>query len=561
MNATRPHFIKAFNPNTSIDKLKIPSKFVKHLEGKTAGTVYLVGPSGNTWHADLAQETDGLFILNGWGTFVRDHFLESGDSLVIRYDGDMHFTIQIFDESSCEKETAFSAECHQDLSIFDQHFGKKREREYASLFTNTVDSVPKKPRSSQAHEATNIAEMQLGLQESVNGQCEAADFLNNSDFRSSGLKNPLSIVMPISEVCPDDDELGQLSASEADEIAQSFTSSFPHFTQVMKRFNVSGSYTMNVPYQFATAYLPNCKVKIVLYNSKGESWPVNSIPTTRVQTSHTFCGGWLAFVRGNNINVRDVCIFELVGKCQMRVNILRVRQEPLDYEHGDLKGSSNGTSHNVSGRSAMKVKKKSLNKTQIPGLVDGQKLAFSIEKVKLGIAAKGSVGSQLRSANGTSGKARVFQEHRASSIMGCTSMKSAPEEKIAAESFISNFPYFVRVMKKFNISGSFTLKIPFRFSMQHLPNCRTVITLHNLQGECWTVNSVPTLKVQTLHTICGGWMSFVRDNGIQLGDICIFELVGKCEMRVHITSVGKNGIDLDYQTRIGPSNALANLSC
>lgn len=78
--------------------------------------------------------------------------------------------------------------------------------------------------------------------------------------------------------------------------------------------------------------------------------------------------------------------------------------------------------------------------------------------------------------------------------------------------------------------------------MEHLPNCRTAITLRNLQGECWTVNSVPTVKVQTLHTFCGGWMAFVRDNGIQIRDICIFELVGRCEMRVHITSVGKTSI-------------------
>ncbi|KAI3773828.1 hypothetical protein L1987_48364 [Smallanthus sonchifolius] len=522
MNARRSHFIiKAFNPNTSIDKLKIPSKFVKHLEGKTNGTVYLMGPSGNTWHADLVQETDGLFILNGWGTFVRDHFLENGDSLVFRYDDNLHFSLQIFDQSTCEKETAFSAECHQDLSIFDQHFGKKREREYASLFANTVDCVPKKPRSSQAHEVTNIAEMQLGLRESISGQCEVADFLSNADICSGALKNPMNAVLPVSEVRPNDDELGRLSAAEADKIAQSFTSSFPHFTQVMKRFNISGSFTMNVPYQFAMAHLPKCKVKIVLHNLKGESWTVNLIPTTRVQTSHTFCGGWLAFVRGNNINIRDVCIFELVGKCEMRVNILRVRQEPLDYEHGDLKGSTNGASQKISGRLTKKVKRKSL-KTQIPALIEDQKFAFSIEKVKHGIAAKGSVGSQLRTTSGKSGKARVFQENSGSSITGCTSMKSGPEEKIAAESFVSSFPYFVRVMKKFNISGSFTLKIPFRFSMQHLPNCRTEITLHNLQGECWT-------------------------------------LVGKCEMRVHITSGGKNAIDLDYQT--GPSNELGNESC
>lgn len=88
-------------------------------------------------------------------------------------------------------------------------------------------------------------------------------------------------------------------------------------------------------------------------------------------------------------------------------------------------------------------------------------------------------------------------------------------------------------------------KIPYRFSMEHLPSIKSEIVLRNLSGKCWTVNSIPTLKVQTLHTFCGGWMAFVRDNDIQMGDICIFELVGKCEMRVHICGIGKKG--LNYQ--------------
>lgn len=555
MDARRPHFIKGFNPNISFDKLKIPSKFGKHLEGKTSGTVSLMGPSGNTWHADLAQQTDGLYILDGWAAFVRDHFLENGDSLVFRYDGNLHFTLQIFDQSSCEKETAFSAECHQDLSIFDQHFGKKREREYASLLSNMVDGVPKKPRSSQSHnEHTNISQ-----QQTMDGRCEVADFLNGSEFCGSGLKNSITPALPVSAVRPIEEEFSRISASEAEKIAQSFNSNFPHFTQVMKRFNISGSYTLNVPYQFAMAYLPNCKVKIVLQNLKGESWTVNSIPTTRVQTSHTFCGGWLGFVRGNNINVKDVCIFELVGNCEMRVNILRVRQEPVDYEHGDAKGViiNNSSSHKASTRSAKKVKGKS-RKTQKLSMIEGQKVAFSIEKVKLGIAAKGS--SVLGSQSRKSGKERGLHEKRGSSMTGCMSMKSAPEEKIAAESFVSSFPYFVRVMKKFNVSGSYTLKVPYQFSMEHLPSCRTEIMLQNLKGECWTVNSIPTLKVETMHTLhtfCGGWMGFVRENGIQMGDICIFELVGSCEMRVHISHVGNPALDYNAPGN-GPSNQLGN---
>lgn len=38
-------------------------------------------------------------------------------------------------------------------------------------------------------------------------------------------------------------------------------------------------------------------------------------------------------------------------------------------------------------------------------------------------------------------------------------------------------------------------------------------------------------------------MAFVRDNDIQIGDICIFELTVKYEMRVHVCGIGKKGLN------------------
>ena len=43
---------------------------------------------------------------------------------------------------------------------------------------------------------------------------------------------------------------------------------------------------------------------------------------------------------------------------------------------------------------------------------------------------------------------------------GCMSMLSAHE---VAQSFTSSFPYFVRIMKSFNVSGSYTLVGCFHF--------------------------------------------------------------------------------------------------
>jgi hypothetical protein len=54
-------------------------------------------------------------------------------------------------------------------------------------------------------------------------------------------------------------------------------------------------------------------------------------------------------------------------------------------------------------------------------------------------------------------------------------------------------------------------------------------------------------------------MAFVRGNDVKIGDICIFELVGKCEMLVHISWNGKKG--LDHQSGAATPNELAVVSC
>lgn len=128
----------------------IPFKFINHMEVKTPGSVSLIGPSEKTWHVDLVQQKESLFFHDGWPEFVSDHFIESGDTLVFRYDGSMQFTVQIFDQSSCEKDSAFLANCSQEPSDIDNSMGKKREREReGSTSSDKIsESQPKKVKIS-----------------------------------------------------------------------------------------------------------------------------------------------------------------------------------------------------------------------------------------------------------------------------------------------------------------------------------------------------------------------------------------------------------------------------
>lgn len=76
--------------------------------------------------------------------------------------------------------------------------------------------------------------------------------------------------------------------------------------------------------------------------------------------------------------------------------------------------------------------------------------------------------------------------------------------------------------------------VPSIFARNHLPQSNTKIILRNSEDKSWETNYINKEKN---HKFSRGWKDFVRDNKLKVGDICIFELVAKNEMRVHIFPV------------------------
>ncbi|KAJ6344621.1 hypothetical protein OIU76_006192 [Salix suchowensis] len=511
----RPCFFVIFSSNLSSERLRIPISFIKYMEGKTSGSVSLLGPSGDVWTADLHQENEGIM-------------------------------------ASC----VFLCKCLIKVRV------RKRPRFIPNAARVIVNFVEK--RTGKAHiSACDVGGRQhdglLATEESISretNQCgnPANCFATPSQSTACSEKREV----PIWKRFGKDDDLklhdrGHVSIfSEREKrVAESFISCFPYFVRIMKRFNVSGSYTLNIPYQFSMAHLPNCRTEIILRIIKGACWSVNSVPTTRVHTSHTLCGGWMAFVRSNEINVGDVCIFELVCKYEFRVFILRVGKEGPDMEtqkvvsNGENTGCAS-TAHKTesfpkkSRRKCLKVHSKLIKKAEICDKKEFKK-SQATGILRHGNATKDSACAVLCSMSRTGdGKQQALLIQNGKGVEAEAGLRRlvALDEERAAKSFTSGFPNFVRIMRKFNVSGSYTLKIPHQFSAAYLPNCKTEVILRNLQGKCWAVNSLPDSKGRAVHTFCGGWIAFVRDNNIKIGDICMFELVGKCQMRVQISGVG-----------------------
>ncbi|XP_077218890.1 B3 domain-containing protein Os01g0723500-like isoform X2 [Tasmannia lanceolata] len=111
----------------------------------------------------------------------------------------------------------------------------------------------------------------------------------------------------------------------------------------------------------------------------------------------------------------------------------------------------------------------------------------------------------------------------------------APER---ANSFTSKFPYFTKTINTSNVRRGFIVVIPVRFARAHLPRGKFMIILQDPNGKAWEVRYITTIS-SGWSVLSAGWIAFARGNNLEEGDSCIFELVGKLKMHVHIFRLSK----------------------
>ncbi|XP_051182593.1 B3 domain-containing protein Os03g0212300 [Lolium perenne] len=86
------------------EKLKLPDKFAKLLDGQEPREVTLREASGGRYLWDVEVLFDGegrMYLDRGWERFARAHDLGLGNFLVFSYDGDGVLTVKVFDGSMC----------------------------------------------------------------------------------------------------------------------------------------------------------------------------------------------------------------------------------------------------------------------------------------------------------------------------------------------------------------------------------------------------------------------------------------------------------------------------
>uniref|UniRef100_A0A803MRH9 TF-B3 domain-containing protein n=1 Tax=Chenopodium quinoa TaxID=63459 RepID=A0A803MRH9_CHEQI len=577
---------------------KVPSKFVEYLADRTSGPLSLIGPSGNVWYVDLLELNGHLYFRDGWPTFVKDHSIQCGDTLVFRYNGSSNFNVQIFDESSCEKDEAFYADCSQGASKCYENLEKKRERDMEASMLSLVAEKKMRVRwvpvgNGEKNFKTCTKEGQKS-NKTANGRdnrtkdlATASDTtvvlaipsLNGPDGRASQVKFHVKKISPkvmsskVKKVSKKDQmtdfqKIPSISKFIQSRAANYFTSNLPYFVRVMCYSNISGNGTMKIPTYFSKDHLPKCRVKVTLMNLNGDCWMVNSIPAVRRQaTLHSFCGGWPAFVRDNSIKIEDVCMFELVSNFEMRVRVLRPGLEGLECQIGNssavdgvgLGGRHLEAAENVAHRTGAHPLQEldqtyepctpqyKMDKIKTDAMPYMQQEAASINTVDDFIAvhvpacASGSsIGTNCDSTADKhlvcyTGKTMSYQANE-NSLVDLQATHSMNMQPAVGE--VSDALSFTSPFPSF-MKVMMNSNVGGSFTL-NVPSKFAAAHLPSYKAELVLRNlkgdswNVVSAHYGNSTKFCGGWMSFARMNDVKVGDICVFELLDERLLQVRV---------------------------
>ncbi|KAH7520550.1 hypothetical protein FEM48_Zijuj08G0155800 [Ziziphus jujuba var. spinosa] len=270
-------FIVVVRESTLQDgKLNIPEKFVSRNGIRLKELIVLkVGNSGRYWEMKLEKEDDGkVWLCQGWKDFEDHYSIQHGNFLLFKYQGNYNFKVIIFNKTATE-------------------------------IAYPTKSKSYRPTAND-HDETD----------SDSGSVQILDVPNTKKAKPTKGGKIKSTKRFKHAVDMDTDQ-----KATAIQRAEVFKSKNPFFwislptTYVVQRY-------MNIPKKFFENHLGDKSTNVILKNSKGGTWLVQYVfKIVKKKPIGKFCTGWNKFVRDNNVQVGDVCHFELIKGHQISFRV------------------------------------------------------------------------------------------------------------------------------------------------------------------------------------------------------------------------------------------------
>ncbi|TKY69300.1 B3 domain-containing transcription factor VRN1 [Spatholobus suberectus] len=467
------HFFKIIlTTSLAHGKLKLPRNFIRKYGNGMSNPVFLKPPDGSEWKIYWTKHDGEIWFQKGWKEFATYHSLDHGHLLFFRYEGTSHFDVHIFDNSAVEV----------DYPSHGTHDGKDTLVQISDDSVEILDeqcSCQKTRAKSRVSSPQPRKKMKNSITTNVERSPNGVNFHQHDQTRSTSSQEAKFMRQTL-----DEDEGKGIFNTEFSKVEQStsialnkvttFKSKHPSFLLVMKPSFINGDY-LEIPPQFSEQYLKKAHAVVLLEVIDGRSWPV-------ICSAPRFTGGWQKFASENNLNVGDVCVFELIQKIQslaFKVSIFRGAEEPSSLISQDLSKCS--------------IVYPSTN-------------------------WRGGSSSQISSR---------LESHFESKILPTRAIEEASK-------FTSENPFFMFALKLHKNITRYP-HVPSNFVRKYFVNMNQNVMLIQFRKKLWPVKFVFN-EYNASGKLSAGWPLFSRENKLQPGDVCIFELVNRedAALDVHV---------------------------
>ncbi|KAK8263951.1 hypothetical protein V6Z11_D12G074500 [Gossypium hirsutum] len=261
-----------------------------------------------------------------------------------------------------------------------------------------------------------------------------------------------------------------------------FTSKTPHFFKVILQETLTHG-RLGVPRNFVRKYGNQLSSPVKLEVPNGAIWQLH------------LQNGWREFAEHYLLEFGSFVVFRYEGNDRFHVLIFDKSASEIDYPYTsteDDDGDGDGDDH-----------------------------------ISVGvIAARPSVKTEVLSC-----PQKLTDTEKAQAVQIASAFKS------------TEHPVFMVLMRPSSVCYKYRMVIPLDFALKFLPKHNCNLTLCNSAGKTWPMMFYRNTESKKLSAqLYGGWKTFVKDNRINVGDICVFELIRQPEilMKVQIYPAAKN---------------------
>ncbi|KAI5593115.1 hypothetical protein BDE02_04G196900 [Populus trichocarpa] len=520
--AKPPHFFKM-----------LPQKFVTRY-GMDLTNLARLKVLGEAWEIELKRCDGKVWLQKGWKEFAEYYSVACGHFLVFEYERNCDFHVLIFDNSATEIDYPLKnnrsevpgrellKECTKDrgkennsVEILDHFSPSRRTRKKSPL---PCPRPHKMVRTYSTYETGTCSKLSTSVEVPPTGTWSRGMKLESSKTKAKlrcsvrGLDEEDSIrggrgmLMARGQRLSHAGALANMRSLTCYEKAKALCRT--------SAFKSENPFFKSVPSSFARKYFTKNKGNVTLCVTDGRTWPVKYY--NRTKSGVIFCHGWKAFAKDNKLAVGDFCVFELINVTEMSLKVVFFRLKDVESL---LSSEDMGGANQVEPNKSLVAKPQSdwnsrdgagisnPDDEHKPGEFEHSESRFEVEPDKFGKP-------ELKNS---------------SSVLVTRGSKT--ESK-----FISTHPFFKVVLRSYYLNRCF-VSVPMSFVERYFKHKSQIVMLQ-VADRSWPVKLIIRWS-QRQAILSAGWARFARENSLQVGHVCAFEIVKNGMLKVSISRSGR----------------------